>query len=97
LQGIYVTFNEVSRITKCQNIDEGPQLSQGGWSGKDVVGCVQRPWGIHIDMVRNRGSKEMDGCPLASPPLQGHGITMCENLQESSRVKEMVLKMAVLI
>jgi hypothetical protein len=29
-----------------------------------VVGYVWRPSGIHIDIVRNRGSKGMDGCPL---------------------------------
>jgi hypothetical protein len=30
----------------------------------DVVRYVQRLWGIHMDMVRNRGSKGMDRCPL---------------------------------
>jgi hypothetical protein len=30
----------------------------------DVVGYVWRPWGIHIDIVRDRGSKGMDRCPL---------------------------------
>jgi hypothetical protein len=30
----------------------------------DVVGYVQRLWGVHMDMVRNRGSKGMDRCPL---------------------------------
>jgi hypothetical protein len=30
----------------------------------DVVGYVQRPWGVHMDMVRNKGSKGMDRCPL---------------------------------
>jgi hypothetical protein len=30
----------------------------------DVVGYVQRLWGVHMDIVRNRGSKGMDGCPL---------------------------------
>jgi hypothetical protein len=29
-----------------------------------VVGYVWRPWGIHIDIVRDRGSKGMDRCPL---------------------------------
>jgi hypothetical protein len=37
---------------------------QGGWSGIDVVRYVWRPWGIHIDIVRDRGSKGMDRCPL---------------------------------
>jgi hypothetical protein len=68
LQGINVTCDEVGGIVKYQNIDEGLQLLQGGQSGEDVVGYVQRPWGIHIDMVRNRGSKGMDGCPLTLPP-----------------------------
>jgi hypothetical protein len=42
----------------------------------------------------------MDGCPLISPPLQKHGITMCEDLQEvtrSARVNGMLLKIAALI
>jgi hypothetical protein len=34
-----------------------------------VVGYVWRPWGIHIDIVRNRGSKGIDGCPLATMTL----------------------------
>jgi hypothetical protein len=69
----------------------------------NVVGYVQRPWGIHIDMterVRNQGSKGMDGCPLTSPSLQRHGIMTCENLHEvtrSAQVKGMVLKIAALI
>jgi hypothetical protein len=29
-----------------------------------VVGYVWRPWGVHIDIVRDRGSKGLDGCPL---------------------------------
>jgi hypothetical protein len=29
-----------------------------------VVGYVWRPWGIHIDIVRDRGSKGIDRCPL---------------------------------
>jgi hypothetical protein len=35
-----------------------------------VVGYVQRLWGIHIDMVRNRGSKGMDRYPLTVGPKQ---------------------------
>jgi hypothetical protein len=31
---------------------------------EDVVRYVWRLWGIHIDIVRNRGSKGMDGCPF---------------------------------
>jgi hypothetical protein len=44
---------KLAESSKCQNIDKGPQLLQGGWSGKDMVGYVQRSWGIHIDMVMN--------------------------------------------
>jgi hypothetical protein len=43
--------NEVGGIIKCQNIDKGYQLSQGGQSGKDIVRYVQRQWGIHIYMT----------------------------------------------
>jgi hypothetical protein len=69
LQGINVTFDEVGGIVECLNIDKGPQLLQGGQSGKDVVRYVQRPWGVHIDMVRNRRSKGMDRCPLTIWPI----------------------------
>jgi hypothetical protein len=31
---------------------------------REEVGYVWRPWGIHIDIVRDRGSKGMDRCPL---------------------------------
>jgi hypothetical protein len=37
-----------------------------------VVGYVWRPWGIHIDIVRNRGSKGMDGCPLTASNISLH-------------------------
>jgi hypothetical protein len=46
------------------DIDEERRLSRGGRSGIDVVGYVYRLWGIPIDIVRDRGSKGMDGCPL---------------------------------
>jgi hypothetical protein len=36
----------------------------------DIVGYVQRPWGIHMDMVRNRRSKGMDRCPLTILAVQ---------------------------
>jgi hypothetical protein len=47
-----------------------------------------------------RGGKETDGCPLTSPPLQKHSVTMCKDCQEVARsalVKGIELKMAVLI
>jgi hypothetical protein len=48
----------------------------------------------------NRGSKEMDRCPLTLSPLQKRGITMREDRQEVARsalVKGMESKMATLI
>jgi hypothetical protein len=30
----------------------------------DVVGYVQRPWGIHMDIVRNREVREWTDVPL---------------------------------
>jgi hypothetical protein len=48
----------------------------------------------------DRGSKEMDSCPLTLPPLQKRGVTMCEDCQEIARsalVKGMESKMATLI
>jgi hypothetical protein len=42
----------------------------------------------------------MDRCPLILPPLQKHGVMMCEDHQEVARsalVKGMESKMAVLI
>jgi hypothetical protein len=48
----------------------------------------------------NRGSKEMDGCPLTLPPLQKHGVTTREDRQEVARfalVKEIELKRATLM
>jgi hypothetical protein len=50
---------------------------------------VQR-WGggIHMNKGRvgeDRGSKEMDRCPLTLPPLQKCGVTMCEAHQEVAR------------
>jgi hypothetical protein len=51
----------------------------------DVVGYIQKPWGIHMDMVRNRGSKGIDRCPLTAPPLQRCGVTTHEDLQEVTR------------
>jgi hypothetical protein len=47
-----------------------------------------------------RGSKEMDGCPLTLPPLQKRGITTREDRQEVTRsalVQGMESKMAMLI
>jgi hypothetical protein len=47
-----------------------------------------------------RGSKEMDGCPLTLPPLQKRGVTTREDHQEVARsapVKGMESKMAALI
>jgi hypothetical protein len=38
------------------NIDEECQLSQWCQSGMEVVGYVQRPWGIHI----NRGESRIE-------------------------------------
>jgi hypothetical protein len=29
-------------------------------TGTDVVRYVQRPWGVHMDIVRNKGGKGMD-------------------------------------
>jgi hypothetical protein len=49
---------------------------------------------------KERGGKEMDGCPLTLPPLQKCGITTCEDCQEVARsalVKGIESKMAVLI
>jgi hypothetical protein len=34
--------DEVSRIVECQDINEGHQLSQEGWGGKDMVRYVER-------------------------------------------------------
>jgi hypothetical protein len=62
--------DEVGGIIECWDIDERHQLSQGGQSGMDVVRYVQRPWGI---LVRNRGSKGMDGCPLTGTITRYHG------------------------
>jgi hypothetical protein len=48
----------------------------------------------------DRGSKEMDRCPLTLPPLQKRGVTTCEDLQEVARsalAKGIELKMATLI
>jgi hypothetical protein len=59
-----VESSNVEISTRGFSYHKGLQLSQGGRSGEDVVGYVQRPWGVHIDMVRNRGSKGMDRCPL---------------------------------
>jgi hypothetical protein len=43
----------------------------------DVVGYVQRLWGVHMDMVRNRRSKGMDRCPLIEGcPLTDSGIVV---------------------
>jgi hypothetical protein len=39
-----------------------------------VAGYVQRLLGVHIDMVRNRGSKGMDGCPLTNTILPFHVV-----------------------
>jgi hypothetical protein len=47
-----------------------------------------------------RGSKEIDGCPLILPPLQKRGVTTREDHQEVARsalVKGMESKMAALI
>jgi hypothetical protein len=32
-----------------------------------------------------RGGKEIDRCPLTSPPLQRHSVTMHEDCQEVAR------------
>jgi hypothetical protein len=48
----------------------------------------------------DRGSKEMDGCPLTLPPLQKHSVTTREDRQEVARsalVRGMESKMATLI
>jgi hypothetical protein len=39
-----------------------------------VVGYVWRPWGIHIDIVRDRGSKGMDRCPLTDGYVDQNSI-----------------------
>jgi hypothetical protein len=58
---------------------------------------------VHMSKGRvgeDRGSKETDGCPLTLPPLQKHGVMMCEDCQEVARstlVKGMESKMATLI
>jgi hypothetical protein len=65
-----------------------------------VVEYVQRPQGIDMNMVRNRGNKGMDRCPLTSPPLQRCGVMTHKDLYEvakSAQVKGMVSKMAALI
>jgi hypothetical protein len=56
--------DQVGQIVEYRDIDEKRRLPRGGRSGIDVVGYVWRPWGIHIEIVRDRGSKGMDGCPL---------------------------------
>jgi hypothetical protein len=38
-----------------------------------TVGYVWIPWGIHIDIVINRGSKGMDGRPLTGTSI--HSLT----------------------
>jgi hypothetical protein len=48
----------------------------------------------------DKGSKEMDRCPLTLPPLQKHGVMTHEDCQEVARsalVKGMESKMAALI
>jgi hypothetical protein len=60
-------------VVNYRDIDEKRRLPRGGQSGIDVVGYVWRPWGIHIDIVRDRGSKGMDRCPLTQPTtIQTH-------------------------
>jgi hypothetical protein len=61
---------------------------------------VQRCGGNTYEQGESRRGKEMDRCPLTLPPLQKHGVTMCEDFQEVARsalVKGIELKMAALI
>jgi hypothetical protein len=68
-------------------LGDGTEVRMGNIYGQGEVGD-------------ERGSKEMDRCPLTLPPLQQRGVTTCEDRQEVARsalVKGMESKIAALI
>jgi hypothetical protein len=63
----------LTKLVELSNV-EISMRGLGCQSGKDVVRYIQRPWGVHINVLGNRGSKGMDRYPLtdASKYLHKH-------------------------